>query len=256
MINMQRAPSAPLGTNEVHVWGASLDDHAPEAATLEATLSHDELARARRFRFARDRARYVVGRGLLRRVLGGYLDANPAELQFAYGPYGKPALAHWRDLQFNVSHSESRFLVALTGAAILGVDLERRRPEFARENIAERFFSPYEVRELRSLPEDAQPDGFLACWTRKEALVKAVGDGLSIPLHDFDVSLAPGVRPALLRTAWSSTEPRRWRLYDLSGLHPGYVAALAVRWRGGSIESREWTPNEDVQIHAIERSYT
>jgi 4'-phosphopantetheinyl transferase len=130
---------------------------------------------------------------------------------------------------FNLSHSGALALYAFTADGELGIDVELDDADFARERIAERFFSPAEVRALRTLPANLQPRAFLTCWTRKEAFIKARGDGLSLPLDSFDVSLGPEARPALLRTAWSAEEPASWRVLDLSDRAAGYIAAVALR---------------------------
>ena len=212
----------------VDVWRASLDREPAIVEALHALLSDDERERASRFHFARDRDRYVVGRGVLRTLLGDYADVGPELVRFRYGPQGKPRLAI-RGPRFNVSHSGAVALYAFSSSGELGIDVELYRPEFAREHIAERFFSPTEVATLRSLPEDVQPQAFLACWTRKEAYIKARGEGLALPLDRFDVSLHPDEPAALLRTAWSTEEPAQWRFTDLSDAASGYLAAVAIR---------------------------
>lgn len=227
-------PPLRLGAREVHVWGLDL---ANEADALEPLLSEDEIARADRFRFARDRRRYVTGRGLLRTILARYLRRDPASISFRYGRYGRPELP---ELPFNVSHSEDLGVVAVGLDADIGVDIERLRPEPAEEQVAERFFSPREVVALRSLHRADQPRAFLACWTRKEAFIKALGNGLSLALDSFDVTLRPSEPPALTRTAWSASEPGRWGLFDLSASFPGHVAAVAVRRPDVRVLVREW----------------
>lgn len=228
-------PEPALAADDVHVWHVDL---RRKADTLEPLLSEDEVERADRFRFERDRRRYVVGRGLVRTLLGRYLRRDPAGLVFRYGRYGRPELP---TLSFNVSHSGETALVAVALDGDVGVDVEQLRPEPAEEEVAERFFSRREVEALRSLRRVEQPSAFLACWTRKEAFVKALGDGLSLALDSFDVTLRPGEAPALTRTAWSASEPRRWSLVDLSARVPGHVAALAVRRTGVRVLVREWT---------------
>jgi 4'-phosphopantetheinyl transferase len=128
-------------------------------------LAPEERARAQRFRFERDRSRYIVGRALLRTLLGRYLETPPRELEFEYGEFGKPALRSgpW----FNLSHSANVALYALSSAGEIGIDVELDDADFASERIAERFFSPSEVSVLRSLAPECQPRAFLACWTRK-----------------------------------------------------------------------------------------
>jgi 4'-phosphopantetheinyl transferase len=217
-----------LATGEVHVWHGTLEPPAPLRDLLAALLAGDERERASRFRFDRDRLRFIAGRAQLRMLLGHYLQTNPHTIGFRYGPYGKPELTAG-ELQFNLSHSGPQMLVAVTRIGDVGVDLELDTTDMAREQIAEQFFSPAEVATLRGLPTACQPRAFLACWTRKEAFIKARGDGLQLALDSFDVSLAPGQPVALVRTAWSHSEPTEWSLADLSDGLAGYVAALAVR---------------------------
>jgi 4'-phosphopantetheinyl transferase len=214
--------------NEVHVWRGSLDHAEPILARLRHLLSDDELARADRFHFERDRSRYISGRGQLRMLIGAHLGLAPDEIRFRYGAYEKPHLPG-KQMWFNVSHSGSVVLFALTRIGEVGIDVELDDANFARERIAERFFSAREVAVLRSLPAELQARAFLSCWTRKEAFIKARGDGLALPLDSFDVSLAPGQRATLLRTEWSGREPTEWSLSDLSDRGAGYIAAIAVR---------------------------
>jgi 4'-phosphopantetheinyl transferase len=204
---------------------------------MRGVLCGEELGRADRFRFERDRSRFIVGRALLRELLGRYTGCAPGEIAFRYGEFQKPMLADgpW----FNLSHSGPIALYAISAAGEVGIDVELYDPSFARERIAERFFSPAEVRALRSLPLDAQPRAFLSCWTRKEAFIKARGDGLSLALDSFDVTLAPDLPAALLRTAWCADEPKRWRIDDLSDRKAGYVAAVAVRGDGWRVVDRD-----------------
>lgn len=198
--------------------------------SLRHTLTADECQRAERYIFEKDRTHFVVARGLLRVLLGRYLRQDPQHLRFTYGPHGKPALATDTGgvaLRFNVSHSHGLALYAITCGREVGVDVERIRPAVAQEKIAERFFSPREVTVLRALPTLLQAPAFFACWTRKEAYIKAKGDGLSLPLDQFDVSLAPGEPAALLHTTRDPQEAACWALQDLAPA-PGYRAAVAV----------------------------
>lgn len=219
---------------------------------MRGLLSADERERADRLRFERDRRRYVVGRALLRTLLARYTAAPAEELAFGYGELGKP----WLDAgpSFNLSHSGDVALYAFAAAGELGVDVELDDADFATDRIAERFFSPAEVSALRSLPPAAQPRAFLRCWTRKEAFVKARGDGLSLALDSFDVTLAPDEPAALLRTAWSRREPREWQIEDLSDPGGGYVAALAIRAYETCLVRRYWvndtqgaTPGQETE---------
>ena len=205
-----------------------LDVDAMRLRELAGFLSEDERERAARFYFSRDRDRYIAGRGRLRELLGLYIGLPPDRVRFRYGPFGKPELAHAVSIFFNVSHSGHRALLGFSRSP-LGVDLELLRPELVDLEVAEHFFAPAEVEALSRVPPSLQVRSFLACWTRKEAFVKAHGEGLSLRLQDFEVTLGPDEEVRLLRTAWRRAEASEWRLYDLSMLTEDSVAALAVR---------------------------
>ena len=231
-----------LGNNEVHVWRVSLDLKAARVQSLQQTLSGDERARAGRFHFQKDREHFVIARGVLRAILGRYLDMEPSQLRFCYGSHGKPALAQEageQALRFNVSHSHGLALYAIARGRELGIDLEYLRPQLADEQIAEQFFSLREVAVLRGLPADRQQKAFFDCWTRKEAYIKARGEGLSLRLDQFDVSLAPGEPAALLSSDGDPQEACRWVLRELSP-GSGYVAALAVEGHDWQLSCWQW----------------
>jgi 4'-phosphopantetheinyl transferase len=237
-----------LLSDEVHVWCASLDMTTPHMRHLQDTLSADELERASRFHFAKDRRRFVVGRGVLRSLLGWYLGVEPRQLCFSYGVYGKPALVPTSGearLCFNVSHSHELALYAVTYGREIGVDIEHIRANVACEEIAERFFSPRERALLRTLPTHLKDDAFFRCWTRKEAYIKARGEGLSLPLDQFDVAFAPGEPAALLATRWAPHEASCWVLRELTP-GPGYAAALAVGGHGWRLACWRW-PQEGLR---------
>lgn len=220
-----------LSLKDVHVWQARLDQRlVPE---LQPTLSEDELERAMRFHFAKDRNEFIVARGLLRRLLAGYLGVNPAGLRLAYGKMGKPSLeSNGRDsLKFNLAHSNAMAIYVFTRGREVGVDLEYMKEGVATEQIASRFFSPREVAALKNLPADLQKQAFFDCWTRKEAYIKARGEGVPSMLDQFDVSLGPGEPAALLDG--KGVDNFDWSMQSLS-VAPGYAAALVVEghdWR-------------------------
>jgi 4'-phosphopantetheinyl transferase len=216
-------------TARVEAWFSSLEAQPTLLESLRSVLSKDELERAARFHFARDRDRYVIGRGLLRELLAERVDMEPSELRFDYSPYGKPRLRGHDAITFNVSHSANRAVFAIADGVQVGVDIEVLDSKPSDELVARQFFSAIEVGEFLSLPAETRPRVFLTIWTRKEAYIKARGEGLSLPLQDFDVTLMPGVPPELRRTAWSETEPSEWLLSDISAGCPGCIAALAVR---------------------------
>jgi 4'-phosphopantetheinyl transferase len=231
-----------LKSDEVHVWYVALDLTVSRVQSLWHFLSADEQKRAERFRFQKDQNRYIVARGLLRTILGRYLTRAPSQLQFCYTSYGKPALVGESGkyaLRFNVSHSLDLALYAITRGRELGVDLERLRPDLIDQRIAERFFSPREVATLRTLPANMRQEAFFACWTRKEAYLKARGEGLTLRLDQFDVSLVPGEPAALLGTNGDPQEALRWSLQELFP-RSGYVAALAVEGHDWRLTCWQW----------------
>ena len=214
----------------VSLWTASLDLPSSLLTPLMATLSEPERTRAARFHFARDHDRFIAGRGLLRRLLGRHLAMPPEQIRLMTGPNGKPELDpafHPGDLTFNLSHSENRALFGLTYGRRIGVDIERVRPNIEIETLAERFFAPGETAALMALPEAQRVPAFFACWTRKEAYLKALGEGIGFGLDRFEVSLTPDAPPALLSTAFDPEEAMRWTLYSLD-VSSDFAAAVVI----------------------------
>jgi 4'-phosphopantetheinyl transferase len=220
-----------LSADEVHVWRASLHPDELVIATLLPLLSADEQVRAQRFYFPKDRDRFILARGRLRQILSYYLTTSPQALQFQYGPTGKPALIDPAELCFNVSHSHQLALYAVAWNREVGVDVERIRPDCDCEAIAARFFSASEQAALRQLNAD-KLQGFFNGWTRKEAFLKAIGKGLTLPLDQFAVSLTP-TEPACL--LWLepnlSLSVHQWSIEALD-VGPGYAAAVAAQGQG------------------------
>jgi 4'-phosphopantetheinyl transferase len=227
-----------LGEKEIQVWRAWLDCGETALRRFEAILAPEERARAGRYIFPSDRNRFIAARGILRELLGKYLNRSPAELEFHYHPQGKPFLGRQfhSPIQFNISHSHGLALLAFTPGPQLGVDVELVRPDFAGDEIAERFFSREEVRELKALPPALRAQGFFRCWTLKEAYVKARGEGLNIPLDSFHVCFTPG-QPERLK----SDDTARWSLRSLDP-DPGYAGALVVEGPAGEPSYWEWKP--------------
>jgi 4'-phosphopantetheinyl transferase len=239
-----------LGCNELHVWRANLDQTSSQIQTFHHSLAADEQARAERFYFERDRQHFIVARGVLRAILGGYLNRAPECLSFCYSSHGKPALAGESNgdaIRFNVSHSHGVALYAVTRGREVGIDIERIRFDLAVAEIADRFFSPREVAMLRTLPREAQRQAFFRCWSRKEAYSKARGEGLSLSLDQFDVSLAPGEPAAVLGTQRDPSEASGWSLQELTPA-PGYVAAFAVKGHGWGLTCWQWPNTKPLSV--------
>jgi 4'-phosphopantetheinyl transferase len=222
-----------LASADVHVWQAKLDDRLADC--VGRFLSPDEISRAHRFHFDKDRDHFVAARGLLRTLLSAYVGINPDELRFSYTEKGKPTMGEGQQsgINFNVAHSHGMALYAFSSGREVGVDLEFMKEDLADEKIAERFFSPREIETLRSLPPELRKNAFFNCWTRKEAYIKARGEGLSMPLDEFDVSLKPGEPAALLENHKEPAELTRWSMRSVT-VPSGYVAAIVVEgydWR-------------------------
>jgi 4'-phosphopantetheinyl transferase len=214
-----------LQPHQVDIWRIHLDLGLDSVKAFESTLSADETQRASSFQFDKDCNRYIVAHFSLRDVLGRYLKAEPAKLEFSIDQYGKPALLGHK-LEFNLSHSGSFALVAVTQSRIIGVDVERMREGISSHSIARQYFSPAEVAEFDAVPIEQREVAFFTCWTRKEAFIKAKGLGLSLPLDSFDVSLTPN-EPAILRAVRPPQEAAHWKLHSLD-VAPRYAGAAAV----------------------------
>lgn len=242
-----------LADNEVHVWRAQLELSASQGQRLRGILTDDELDRANRFAFEIDRQRFIAARGTLRSILSRYITIYPSDLRFHYNQYGKPSLAPEFSgylLNFNLSHSGSMALYAITRNMEIGVDVERVRSDFEYEEVGNRFFSVHEVSILRTIPTKKKLEAFYNCWTRKEAYIKAHGKGLSLPLDSFDVSFAPWEPPMLLITEDETQERSLWTLLDLKpGL--GYMGALAVKGIGCRLSYWDWSPCESIRTMPI-----
>jgi 4'-phosphopantetheinyl transferase len=176
--------------------------------------------------FEKDRRRFIVARGTLRMILGRYLNLAPKELQFEYLARGKPVLCAGA-LRFNLSHSHEMALYAITRSLEVGIDIEYIRPIAETGKLAEQFFSPAEQAELGGLPSNKKLASFFCGWTRKEAYIKARGDGMAYPLDHFSVSMDCEQPASLLTVKDAPQEAARWSLYDINPA-PGYIGALAI----------------------------
>jgi len=217
------APDVPsIGPGDLHVWRAWLEPPAAELDGYWRTLSVDERQRAAYHHHARHQRRFVAGRGVLREVLGRYLRLDPGRIVFRYGPYGKPELASTEGppLHFSVAHSGPVAVYALTRDARAGIDVERIRHDVPHRDIAARFFARDECRALDALAEPARTTFFFVCWTQKEAVGKAVGEGLGFSLRPLVVG----------DTATASA----WWLHSFAAA-PGYVASVAAHGRPATV---------------------
>jgi 4'-phosphopantetheinyl transferase len=232
-----RASAVPLATDTVHVWALRQQPEAALTADWHAYLTVDEIARAARFKFSPDAWRFCLARALLRIVLASYVRCQPHELKFGSKGRDKPLLLDDGQLQFNLSRRDSMVLIGVTQQREIGVDIERLRHDFEVETIAQQFFSAAEQAVVAELPVAHRAQAFFNCWTRKEAFLKATGEGLFRQLDTFDVSLRPGESARLLATRPDTGEAARWE-FMLPDPGPGYVAAVIVE--NGPVPLRYW----------------
>jgi len=245
-----------LAEHKVHVWSASLTLDPVILDKFNSALSGEERARAERFVFERDRDSFTAAHGILRDVLARYLKCAPGGVNYICGPDGKPAVSSpgsRHPLRFNLSHSHGIAVIAIADGREIGVDVEKIRPEFAGLEIASRYFSVEEVEELRALPASLQAEGFFLCWTRKEAYVKALGEGLRFPLDSFRVSLSPG-QPAEL---YKDDGPL-WRIESFvppalpNTRHVAAVVSEGTEWTAEYFEWKQEPGNR--RVHGSEDS--
>jgi 4'-phosphopantetheinyl transferase len=224
-----RRTSLSLARDTVHLWFAELEASAERVLELERSLSSDEIERANRFKFPRDRCRFIVGRGLLRWLLGHYLYCKPRVIRFAYGPFGKPSLVQQSGsarVCFNLSHAGSLAVLAFVRGREIGVDIEQVDVTIDFQQMATQFFAPREIADIMMRPADQRHARFFELWTRKEALIKAHGKGLSTGLDKLHtLSCDDGPTDSAGTGAAYRIEP-----WSLRQFWPalGYVAALAV----------------------------
>jgi 4'-phosphopantetheinyl transferase len=236
------SPAPFADSDQVHVWRVPLNQNSDRIVELKELLSTDELSRAERFHFEKDRNQFIESRAALRLLLSQYLNVPPKDLTFSPGGHGKPALANGlskNGLRFNLSRRDGLALIAVTCGREIGVDVELVRPDLPVFEIAAVSFSKSELATLRSLPKNLQTAGFYNCWTRKEAYIKARGEGLSFPLKQFDVSLTPGEPARLLSVRGHAAEVDRWTMHELS-VGAAHVAALAYEGRGLDVICEDW----------------
>ena len=221
------------------LWRLRLNPPEQKRELLRPILNAEEITRADRFHFERDRRRFIAARAQLRLILGKYLAQDPQAITFSYGERGKPHVAE--SVEFNISHSEELAIVAVAHERNLGVDVEAIRTMEDIEGISRRFFSARENVALFNIPVDEQSEAFFRCWTLKEAYIKAIGDGLAYPTESFDVSFGRGERAELLRVEGKPDEASRWKLLQFSPA-PNFIGAVAVEGHDWELRQFDYEP--------------
>lgn len=231
-----------LGRNEVHLWTVPLHIAPAKLEQLALVLSADEQERARKFRFDRHRHRFIAGRAALRTILSRYLESNPAAIQFTYAAQGKPALTSTgqeANLHFNLGHSEDLALLGITRIGNIGVDIERIRVVKDADDLVARFFSQREREQFQKLSADEKPGAFFNLWTRKEAMLKATGEGITRSLHLIEVSFGSDEPAQVLAINGDKDEAAAWTLRNLTPA-PGFVGAMAIRASDVVVRNGDW----------------
>jgi 4'-phosphopantetheinyl transferase len=245
-----------LAPDEIHVWRVPLNQSSTRIPELRAILSEEERARADRFHFEKDRHQFIESRATLRLLLSQYLNVPPAGMTYSLTAHGKPHLSD-SDLRFNLSRRDGLALIAFAQGREIGIDVELVRQDLDLFEIAEVSFSESELTAWKGLPQAEQAAGFYNCWTRKEAFIKAIGEGFSFPLKQFDVSLTPGDPAQLLALRrdestsppWERGRPRpqsdeitpadHWTLQNVP-VPDGYAAALAFEAPTAEVTCHDW----------------
>lgn len=223
-------PRKSIHSKEVHVWRVLPDLTTVQIEDLRKVLSPDELKRAGRFHFEKDQKRFIVARGILRKILAHYLDREPSDIRFEYTHHGKPILASKSGsgtICFNVSHSDEFVLYAVTPDQNIGIDIERIRDDVDMDQITQTFFSQTDIRSLKQTQKNNWPGVFFQYWTRKEAFLKAMGEAISFPKEQFDVSLINGKTLSPVMLSGNNEKSSGWYVKDLFPCR-GYAAAIAV----------------------------
>ena len=230
---------SPLKTDEVHVWCADLVLPEEKIEQLFNLLSADERQRAQRFYFPRDRARFIAARAILRKLLSQYSQISAEQLQFQYNAHGKPELIQAPNLQFNLSHANTKALIAVTYAPTVGVDVEYCEKELDIEGIAERFFTANEYQIIKNLTGSAKKQAFFTGWVRKEAFLKALGEGLAYSLAKVEVTLLPHEPARIIALYDAAQSSADWSMFVLPKI-TGYAAALVVKQAALKVITRQW----------------
>lgn len=234
-----------LQLNSVDIWNVEAIADKIRAISFIDLLSPDEIERANKYIFERDYRQYIMARGVLRFLSGKYLRVDPSKIVFHYGDYGKPKYQGSSPINFNVSHSGERTIIAFSKGLTIGADIEKIKNNFNVMELAENFFSKEEIKALKKIDKEDRQRAFYRCWTRKESFIKAVGQGLSYPLDSFAVSLTDDHNAKFLKIDGISDPTKSWQLHSFIPAE-GYIGALSVKGDPKAIQFLDW--HRDVQL--------
>jgi 4'-phosphopantetheinyl transferase len=226
----QTPPELSLSAETVDIWKIDLKLGNDHIFAHSKILSRAELDRADKYVSGKKSREFIITRSSLRIILGHVLGRHPGTLEFDYTRHGMPYLVPGTgspDVRFSVSHSHDLALIAVTLDQPIGVDIEKVREEIDYESLARRFFSEQEHRAIMDYEGKGKPRAFFATWTRKEAIVKATGNGIASGLKQFDVSVDPDQPARLLATRWEKEIQSSWSLTNIEA-GPDYMACLAM----------------------------
>lgn len=230
-----------LQDNEAHLWLVNINKSFRDLDYYTALLSPEEKKRSGRFHFSRDKNRNIITYAVLRLLISNYINIDPAQVMYKYNQYNKPEVANRKNsgLGFNLSHSGNYIIYAFSLRREVGIDIEQKREINYADSIVKRFCSEKEKTEYFSFPPEQRNEIFLCCWTRKEAYIKARGEGLNFQLNNFTVSLNPADPPALLDVSDEPFEKQKWSLYDIE-VHNGYYSTLAAEGKNLILRFFKW----------------
>lgn len=217
-----------LKSDQLHLWSLNKTVHTNRLSEYWDLLNEVEREKATKFRFEKDRNCSIISRGILRSLLGNYLNVAPKSIKFNFGAYGKPFLKEASDIEFNISHSGDVIVLGFVKKGNIGVDVEYTKRNIEVKKIAEQFFSKEEIVSLFSLDASYHKQAFYNCWTRKESFIKALGSGLSFPLDQFVVSLDNTEKAQLITTKWDAKEKENWVLKSFEP-EENYIGAFSVK---------------------------
>ncbi|MBM1106812.1 4'-phosphopantetheinyl transferase superfamily protein [Aurantibacter crassamenti] len=234
---MSISSGEPLSISQghIHIWSISAIDDIHKLNEISKILSKDELLKASKFRFNKDRSVYITARFLLRKLIGSYLGIAPKEIVFEYSEFGKPSYLKNVDLDFNVSHSGNRIIIGFSKEYNLGVDIERIKKDFDPLELAENVFSDDEIRALSATNDSEKFQAFYRGWTRKESFIKAVGEGLSYPLKSFTVTIDDDENASFITINSTQESQQNWQLHSFIPAKD-FIAAITTNGKPVHIE--------------------